>query len=183
MKRRLLVGAAVTVAVLAGAIPVVAGASTAGNKGGAGKVGKNQYFTASVNGQSGINSPAVITVACLGPLTPGETGHPLAGQTLEVTRSPAVSVTDLGFTAAHGKQISVFFGAPPPVSGAGTSGVVTFTKYGVSQAIPTSLTVPCSGSGTISFVPLPITPPTSRDATVPVVYGNVAASPLTATTP
>jgi hypothetical protein len=40
----------------------------------------------------------------------------------------------------------------------------------VTKAIPTSLLLPCGGTGTVHFVPLPKSPPTSHDATVRVAF-------------
>lgn len=49
-----------------------------------------------------------------------------------------------------------------------------FTAYGIAKPIPTSLSLPCSGTGHVTFVPLPQSPPTSRSASVAVKYVNVA---------
>ncbi len=59
-----------------------------------GKIGPNQYFAASVNGETGIISPAVIKMACFGPIRPGQMGHPMAGQTVEVFRPVAILIND-----------------------------------------------------------------------------------------
>jgi hypothetical protein len=40
-------------------------------------IGPNQYFSGVVNGHTGH---ATINMACFGPIRPGQTGHPLAGQ-------------------------------------------------------------------------------------------------------
>ena len=135
------------------------------------RIGPDQVFTASVNGSFGIKGPATIRVACLGPVRAGATGHPNAGQTVEAFR-PEVVGTHHGFTGPRATSIVAFFGAPPPGSknrdGAATT--VTFHRYGTPGAIPTSLVLPCSGTGQVSFVPLPMSPPTSTDLVVPVVY-------------
>ena len=134
-----------------------------------GKIGPNQYFSASVNGQLGISSPATIQMACFGPLRPGQTGHPMAGQSVEAFR-PEVIVTHEGFTGPNGHSISVFFNGPPP-SPAAAAGNVTVTRYGVSEKIPTSLVLPCSGTGNVYFIPFPKTPiGPAMDAVVPVTY-------------
>jgi hypothetical protein len=39
----------------------------------------------------------------------------------------------------------------------------------VSKPLPTSLTLPCAGAGTVYFVPIAVIPP-SRAATVPVSF-------------
>ncbi len=133
------------------------------------KVGPHQYFDGSVNGSTGVTSPAVIKVICPGPV--GTTGHPLAGQVVEVNLAVAV-LADSGYTGNNATSIGVFFGAPPPAAGPGQ---VNFTRYGVRKAIPTSLNLPCGGSGVVTFVPFPQSPPTSHAATVPVLFANIAA--------
>ena len=134
-----------------------------------GKVRPNQYFSASVNGQLGIGAPAAIQMACFGPLRPGQTGHPMAGQTVEVFR-PEVIVAHQGFTGPNAHSISVFLSGPPPAP-ASAAGNVTLTRYAVPKKIPTSLVLPCSGTGNVTFAPFPTTPigPAS-DAVVPVTY-------------
>ena len=151
----------------------VAGAGPPGH----GRVGHNQRFVASVNGATGVAVPATIRMGCFGPLVPGQSGHPLAGQFVEVYR-PQVIVAGLGFTGPTATTIQAFFGAPPPSpmspaeAGAGAgAGAVAFSRYGIRKAIPTSLTLPCAGTGNVYFVPLPRTPlgPAS-DAVVHVAY-------------
>ena len=48
-------------------------------------MGPKQYFTGVINGKAGnTTTPITIKMACFGPVHPGETGHPMAGQTLAV---------------------------------------------------------------------------------------------------
>lgn len=129
------------------------------------RVAPRQHFTAEVNGASGESHPAVIRMACFGPIRPGETGHPMGGQTVAVERVPP-STPGSGYTGDRANSIGAFFGAPPP--GAANSSYVRFAEYG-TKAIPTSLELPCSGSGKVSFVPLPSQPP-ARDVEVPVDF-------------
>jgi len=138
-----------------------------------------------VNGRRGNSSaPVVVSVACAGPIRPGETGHPVAGQTVEIL--PAASVrAHSGFTGDAATSIEAFFGAPPPAAartsatsraigsrstGSRSTDTVTFHRYGLVRPIPPSIDLPCSGTGQVTFVPFPRTPPTSRPAIVPVVY-------------
>ena len=135
------------------------------------RIGHNQQFAASVNGSTGVAAPAVIRMGCFGPLVPGRSGHPMAGQYVEVYR-PEVIVADLGFTGPTATTIQAFFGAPPPAPVVLSGGNdVVFSHYGVRRPVPTSLTLPCAGSGNVYFVPLPSTPlGTARDAVVRVTY-------------
>ena len=135
-------------------------------------VGPSQYFTGVINGHDGnTTNPIAIRMACFGPVRPGQTGHPMGGQTLAVHQlfAPSVTAGSLGFTG-NDAEIGVFSNAPPPAtsSGAGTT-TPMFTRYDVSKPLPTSLTLPCGGSGTVYFTPIPVVPP-SRSASVPVVF-------------
>ena len=136
-----------------------------------GKIGPHQVFIGLVNHNSGISSHAQIRVACPGPIRPGETTHPLANQPLVVTR-PAVIGAKFGNTGAFGTHITAYLGIPPAAGGAG--GLATFTYYNTPKPIPTTLNVPCSGSGYITFMPFPRDPGTSRAFVVPVDYVNIA---------
>ncbi len=86
-----------------------------------------------INGTDGNTvTPIPIQMGCFGPLTPGETGHPLRGQTLAVHQLfPPVASGSLGRTGDD-STIGVFFGAPPPAATATTakskSSPVSFTR-------------------------------------------------------
>lgn len=125
----------------------------------------HQYFVGLVNGSAGRPNAAVIRMACFGALTPGETGHPMSGQTIAAQRVPPSS--HAGLTGPSTASIGAFFGAPPP-SASSSASYVDFTRYG-QQALPTSLTLPCSGGGDVNFVPLP-TVAGGRSFTVPVTF-------------
>ncbi len=137
------------------------------------KVRPHQYFAGSVNGSLGTPVPAMVKVVCPGPVSFGRTGHPLAGQTVAVGRAISTE-SGSGYTGSDATVIGVFFGAPPP--GSAGPGQVTFARYGMAKAVPTSLSLPCGGTGVVTFVPFPVSPPTSRSATVAVEYANVAAA-------
>ena len=136
-----------------------------------GKIGPNQIFVGLVNGSSGLNGHAQIRVACPGPGVPHELTHPLAHQKLEVVQPEAIE-GDFGNTGRFATHIDAYMGIPPTSSDAG--GVATFRRYGRSKPIPTTLDVPCSGSGFITFIPFPRDPGTSRAFVVPVDYVNIA---------
>jgi hypothetical protein len=50
-----------------------------------------------------------------------------------------------------------------------TATTPVFTRYDRPQPLSTSLTLPCAGTGTVFFTPIPVIPP-SRSATVPVRF-------------
>jgi hypothetical protein len=130
-------------------------------------IGPNEFFSGLVNGSDGISSPAVIKTDCFGPVVIGQTGHPLPGQTVEVVLAPSPVSSAEGYTGSA-RSITAILTAPtssvtaPPV-------IATFTSYYVPEPIPVTLTVPCYGPGTVSFVP---TPPnsTGHPATVNVTF-------------
>jgi len=157
------VTAACVMSLIAATGAVAIGRASAGH---AGYIAPKQYFTATVNGRTGHPNPVVIRMACFGPIRPGQTGHPMSGQTVAVAR--VYPSSSAGYTGNRGTSIGAFFGAPPPGTPSSSTGYVRFTFYG-SKPIPTSLELPCAGSGRVSFVPLPVDP-TSRDVTVPVSF-------------
>jgi hypothetical protein len=136
----------------------------------AGTVGPRQHFIGVINGQDGnTTKPITIKVACSGP---SRTGHPLAGQTLAVHQvfPPAAVAGSVGRTGRD-SRIGVFFNAPPP-DAAGTRPAAqtpVFTRYDKPRPLPTSLTLPCQGTATVWFTPIPVVPP-SQSATAPVRY-------------
>jgi hypothetical protein len=130
-------------------------------------VAPRQHFEALVNGSPGSPNPVVIRMGCFGAIRPGQTGHPMSGQTITVKQALG-SGSAFGYTGSSANSIRAFFG-PPPSSGSGTtSDSVTFSHY-VTKALPTTLVLPCAGSGTVTFVPLPMSS-TARDASVPVYF-------------
>ncbi|WP_182877110.1 hypothetical protein [Microbispora sp. H10670] len=122
----------------------------------------HQYFYGFVNGETGH---ATIKMACFGPVYPGQTGHPFAGQTVEV-RPVAISssAASAGYTGSGGTTIAVDLGDPSTISRA-----LTLGYYGVKAEIPVTATLPCYGTGKVTFTPVP-TSWTARTATVVVDY-------------
>ncbi|HLX50968.1 MAG TPA: hypothetical protein VKS82_21785 [Streptosporangiaceae bacterium] len=129
-------------------------------------IGPNEYFTGLVN-----NHPpgqAVIYVVCPGPLQPGQTGHPTASQPVEVEPASPTSTGDLGYTGSAGDEITAALGTTS------TSIVLaSFTSYFVQQYIPTGIEVPCSGTGTVAFIPSPGSS-TAKTAILDVTFENIA---------
>jgi hypothetical protein len=124
-------------------------------------------FAGLVNGTS---SPAAIRVACGGPVTAGETTHPLAGQTVEADTEVPTSTAPLGYTGSAGTAIEVSL---TPATTAGANAPIKLGFFFAPVAIPTTWNVPCSGTGTLSFVPLP-TSPTARTLNLTVTFENIA---------
>jgi hypothetical protein len=157
---------------LALSLPLACVTAVALPAGAVSRIGPGQYFTGVINGNDGNTiTPIPIQMACFGPLTQGETGHPLGGQTLAVHQLfPPTTAGSLGRTGKD-STIGVFFGAPPPAAAAAASksSTVTFTHYDKSKGLPTSVTLPCGGTGTVWFVPIPVVPPSEAQA-VPVVF-------------
>jgi hypothetical protein len=73
-------------------------------------------------------------------------GHPTSGQTLEVVLAEVLATA--GNTGSHGSAIVAHFTDA-------RSSSIRFSDYGITQPIPTSLLLPCGGSGTVMFVPAP----------------------------
>jgi hypothetical protein len=124
----------------------------------------DMYFKGYVN-----NHPpgkAVIKVACALGAT---TGKPVGGQPVEVEPMPATSsVTDLGYTGSAGDKITASLIQPTAAAG-----VIVFTSFYVKEDIPTTITVPCSGTGTMTFAPSP-TSKTAKTAKLSVTFKNIA---------
>lgn len=159
--RRLSAAASLAIAGVAWLAP---GASASGAP-----IGPQQFFSATVNGSTGETHRAVVAMACYGAIHPGETGHPITGQHVAVTRvlTGSAGTAALGYTGNRATSIGVFFGAPPPRA-ASTASHVTFSRYG-TKGIPTSLVLPCSGTGQATFVPLPLDP-SEHSIAVPVSF-------------
>jgi len=108
-------------------------------------IGPNQFFVGLVNG---LPSEAAIQMGCFGPLRPGETGHPLAGQTVEVQLAPGLAD---GFTG-NASRIAATLSSPSAITAPVILG--KFSSYFVAAPISTSLRLPCAGSGSVAFRPL-----------------------------
>lgn len=127
-------------------------------------IGPNQYFSGYINGHP--PGQAIIWTNCIGPVQPSQTGHPLPNQTVEVEpASPAGAAADLGYTGSAANSIVATLGP----SSTAFSAIGTFTAYDVIEYIPTTITVPCSGSGVVSFTPSPGSPSASP-ATLNVTF-------------
>lgn len=169
--RRLAISAALSGAMVVAAVVLVGTAHAAGPV--PEPIGPNQTFTGLVNG---ANDNAVVTTDCIGPVVPGQMGHPVSGQFVSVDpASPAGSAVDVGFTGSVGDSVTVFLGGPTSI-GSSPGLVGTLTEYTVRLAIPTKLQVPCDGPGAATFVPEP-TSPTAKTAVLAVTFHSIGVAP------
>jgi hypothetical protein len=122
-------------------------------------VGPGQWFVPFVNGQSSVAS---ILVDC----PSGVSGHPARGQTIAVQQANPATTQATGFTGDAAAAIDIGPGDPRDTP-------VQLRLYDQVVALPTTLIVPCSGSGLFTFVPDP-TSPTAVPASVKVTYVNAA---------
>jgi len=128
-------------------------------------IGPNQFFQGQVKG---LHSGATIYVVCPGPATPGQVGHPVSGQPVQVVQG--IATTSGGYTGSLGRSVVADFS--PPISST-TPERLTFSSYYAPQNLPTTFLLPCSGTVKIPFVPLP-TSPTAVTDYVAVTYVNIA---------
>lgn len=130
-------------------------------------IGPKQFFTGLVLGKT---AHSVIEVACAGAAS---TGHPVSGQSVEVKEVLPPVTPALGYTGARGRSIKADL-----IWSKGTVTVVTaiatFTSYYVKLPIPTKITVPCGGSGVMSFTPAPGSK-TARSTSVDVTFVSPGA--------
>ncbi len=124
------------------------------------RIGPNQSFTGLVNGHP---ASAGIRMACFGPEHPGQMGHPFAGQYVEAIFTPGPLPG--GFTGSAANRLVADFVLPSVAR----PEALTITHYVVRVAIPTTFELPCSGPGSVSFIPLP-TSATARSEKVSVTY-------------
>jgi hypothetical protein len=140
------------IAIASAVMMVAGGALAAPAMADSGQVGPKQYFYGEVFGLSSVAASNVIEVACAGPET---TGHPAAGQYVAAHQIFPPVTTTTGYTGNDGTEIDVSL-----IYSVGTITVLTPTfatllYYDQKVEIPTSLTVPCNGSGVLDFTPSP----------------------------
>jgi hypothetical protein len=143
------------------AVAAALGAMCAGYAGAQSPIKPNQRFAGLVNDSRGT---AVIRMACFGPIMPGQTGHPFAGQTVAVTRSHKAGA---GFT---GQAVSIK--ARLYTSSSTTRSPIRlalFYRYDQPAPISTELSFPCAGTGSVEFKPIN-GGPDARSAVVTVYF-------------
>jgi hypothetical protein len=156
--------AALTSGLIAAALglPLAATTSAAARQQDPVPIGPNEHFRGFIN-----NHPpgkAVIKVICPGP---ANTGHPAGNQKIEVKTAQPTSTFDTGFTGSAGKMITATL-----QPAAATTVLASFTSFFVPKKIPVSITVPCSGTGTVVFTPSPPSS-TAKSAKLPVTFVNI----------
>jgi hypothetical protein len=129
-------------------------------------ISPDQSFAGFVND---VRTNTTIVADCAGV---ARTGHPGGGQTVSAQPETPVS-TDLGFTGSAGRSLNVSLvlstSAATPIS------IGTLSGYFIKLAIPTSITIPCGGTGEMVFAPSP-TSPTARSAKVAVTIISLGAT-------
>lgn len=130
-------------------------------------VGPKQYFAGEVFGST---AQSVIQVDCPGPAV---SGHPAPGQTVEVIQLLPPVTTTAGYTGDLAVEIDAALIFPAGAA-SGTVPVATFTQYSLKLPIPTSITVPCSGTGVMSFSPYPLDSGTPSNVSVKFISLGVA---------
>ncbi|GAA1531800.1 hypothetical protein GCM10009827_056890 [Dactylosporangium maewongense] len=124
-------------------------------------IAPNNPFVGLVNDQT---PNATIRMACFGPVHIGQTGHPMDGQTVKVLPVTGPTTSQAGYTGSAANSVLVSFG---PASS--TTSPIVLRTWAVSAKIPTTLVLPCYGTGTVTFAPYP-TSATARSATVQVTF-------------
>jgi hypothetical protein len=116
-------------------------------------IGPDQRFIGLVNGS---NDDPVVRVVCPGPLYPGRTGPVAGGQTVSVAE-----VAVGGGNTGPFNHVEAFLVPPVAIPASASSSLpeLTFTKYGVPQAIPSSFHASCSGTGLVEFSSCPYLAP------------------------
>jgi hypothetical protein len=128
-------------------------------------IGPNEVFAGFVNDHQ---TNATIVADCAGV---ARTGHPAGGQYVEAQPAPA-SATGTGFTGSLGRSLNVSLVLSPATTTPIPIG--TLSGYFIKLPIPTSITIPCGGSGKMVFAPSP-TSPTARSATVSITIISLGA--------
>jgi hypothetical protein len=126
-------------------------------------IGPNQHYVGIVNGK---HVGAIIDVVCPGPAGGNRTGPPTSNQIVKVVRVSSGG----GDTGSIAHEVWAEFNKD-------ALHVVGFTTYNSPKAIPTSVRLPCSGTGTVTFTTCFGTLPcaaNAKDNVVAVTFENIA---------
>lgn len=125
-------------------------------------IGHHQSFAGLV---FGITEQSQVEVACAGPAT---TGHPMAGQSVEAVELGPQAPRSAGFTGTAARNIKVTLSWTAKAKTAVVP-IGTLTGYYIQLAIPAKITVPCGGTGTMTYTPVPGSKP-AKAAKVSVTF-------------
>jgi hypothetical protein len=129
-------------------------------------IGPSQHFAGRVNGQTSI---ATVHTVCPGPGTAGQFGSIASGQTVSVHRV----ASGHGYTGLF-SQVYAWFVQNESLNG---HHAAVITTYRTKVAIPTSVRVPCDGTGRVEFSSCPYLAPCAagwEPTFVRVRYENIA---------
>ncbi len=130
-------------------------------------IGPNQHFSGVVDGKRGS---AVVETVCAGPVWAGRTGPVVSGQTLAVRRARKGSGSTGLFSQIYARFV--------PQKGGTTPTQLRFDSYKEPRAIPSSVRVPCEGTGQVEFSSCPYLAPCAYGWVpdfVDVRFVNIAA--------
>lgn len=150
-----------TALVLCGATSLASAASASAT------IKAGQHFRGLVNGS---HTSPVVEVVCPGPGGADGTGSVAATQTMSVIHVRKGH----GYTGLFRSIYSWF----APATGGATPTELHFRRYSAPLAIPTSITVPCGGTGAVVFSSCPYLAPCAAGwvtDTVKVKFENIAA--------
>lgn len=137
-------------------------------------IGPNQFFTGDVNG---LSANATITTDCIGPIRPGESGHPVGNQYVAVLPGASSgSAVSVGFTGSAGNSVKAVLALPVSSGPALSIALGTLKDYVVRLAIPVGITIPCNGPADVIFNPAP-TSQTAKSAIVHVTLVSIGVTP------
>jgi hypothetical protein len=133
------------------------------------RIAPGQFFAGQVNGGR-------IVLVCPGPFHAGETGHPVAGQSVSVRQLFPPTPTGLGFTG-NASTIAATLFVISPSAGSATAPIplAVFAAYDRPVPIPTTLSLPCGGAGAVGFDPVQ-GGPDARTSTVRVKFPFLSAA-------
>jgi hypothetical protein len=137
----------------------VAGAAT--------PIGPHQHFTGLVNGS---HRGAVVHTVCAGPVSEGRMGPVAGGQTMSVIRRATGAGRTGPFSQIYAWFVPTTSGSPPTA--------LEWMRYDTPHRIPTSIQVPCDGTGQVEFSSCPYLAPCAYGWVpdyVKVTFENIAA--------
>jgi hypothetical protein len=152
MRRSMVVSAVVAASLLPAAAAVADGPPSSVSP--LRPVGPGQFFSGLVDGVPGSGA---IRLACPAVTRPGQTGHPVAGQSISLRQQfpPSAAPSALGFTGgASTIAASLRIVSPSAATAAAPIALAVFSFYGVQASIPTTLSLPCGGAGAVVFAPV-----------------------------